>query len=223
MSTIVYIPAKTKSKRLPGKNFRPINGKSPVFRTIETALSFTKKSDIFVSSEECSIENEIHQYGVNFILRDSALAAHNVTNFEVIKRHIKDGSIDLCDYKSFLLLQPTTPFRDVTGLITLRDKFNANPKSDSVVTVVPKRRQYVRKERGFEFIQPIITNPKKSLQKTYEITGHAYLTGTSNITTSNSLLGNNIDYIFLPDNWPEIDLDNPRDWDLAEAYAKNYD
>ena len=146
-----------------------------------------------------------------------------MTNLDVIKKHISDRDISLRGYDSFLLLQPTTPFRDVTGLLALQEKFNANPESNSVVTVVEKRRPYAIAWESAEHVQPLLSIRETSMQKNYEITGHAYLISTKILTNDNSLLGKNIDYISLPENWPEIDLDNERDWALAEAYAKYYD
>lgn len=223
MRTLVFIPAKAASQRIPRKNFRLINGKSPIDRTIETALGFSKKSDIYVSSDEQSIRENILNLGVNFISRDPSLSEPSVTNLDVIKKHISDGALPLKDYETVMLLQPTTPFRDARGLLTLKEKFYANPKPDSVVTVVEKRRPYATAQERSGKIQPLLSVTESKMQKNYEITGHAYLISSEILINGNSLLGNNIDFISLPDNWPEIDLDNARDWALAKAYAKYYD
>ena len=49
--TLIFIPARSGSKRIKNKNIRKINGKPLIYWTIKYAKKYAKNEDIFVSSD----------------------------------------------------------------------------------------------------------------------------------------------------------------------------
>jgi 3-deoxy-manno-octulosonate cytidylyltransferase (CMP-KDO synthetase) len=66
MKTIVIIPARMASARLPGKPLKKINGKSIILECYRNAL-FSAVDNVFVTSPDPDIFNEVMRSGRNFI------------------------------------------------------------------------------------------------------------------------------------------------------------
>jgi len=121
----VLIPARQGSKRIPGKNFRPLHpdGRCPVQLAIDVALAAGYR-DIVVSSDRPMP----FIVPVRWEIRPAALAGDEVPMIDVVKH-----CLDLCPRaEAFLLLQPTQPLRQVRHLAQAAALLRGR---DSVVSV----------------------------------------------------------------------------------------
>ncbi len=77
-NTLAFIPCRSQSKRLPGKNFLPLAGRSLVFRAIDFALSMGFKTVVAPDHEDYLIPLE-REYGdrITLFLREPAMADGN--------------------------------------------------------------------------------------------------------------------------------------------------
>lgn len=75
---IAIIPARKESKRLPGKNMLPLNGKPLIAHTVEAALKSKELGLICASSDDDDLLQYVNkQYGVMMIRRPPQLARDN--------------------------------------------------------------------------------------------------------------------------------------------------
>jgi len=83
---VCIIPARGKSKRLPGKNLYPLLGKPLLQWALEGCLESTylDYSNIYVSSEDSEILKTATNFGVNIINRPTELSADKVWTQEVL-------------------------------------------------------------------------------------------------------------------------------------------
>lgn len=107
--TLVVIPARGGSKRVPGKNIRTLSGKPLVSHTIDYALKFFGKSDIVISTDNVALQLIGKKYGINIHNRNLALSGDNSLIDETMLNILLEFNDDR--FKYLLLLEPTSPFR----------------------------------------------------------------------------------------------------------------
>ncbi len=117
------IPARGGSKRLPGKNIKPLLGKPLIAWTIEQALASTSLDRIVVSTDSAQIAAVAQQYpGVSVMMRPPALAADEATVMDTVA-HTLDALMAKGEAFDLLgLMEPTSPLRangDIDNAIAL--------------------------------------------------------------------------------------------------------
>ncbi len=121
-NTLAFIPCRSQSKRLPGKNFMPLAGRPLVFRSIDTALKMGFKTVVAPDTEEALVTLG-KEYGdkITLFLRDQDLAdgnhqleswaaAHEVM-FQDWKQDRKPGQMIQEPYYFGIMLEPSSPLR----------------------------------------------------------------------------------------------------------------
>ena len=74
MKVIALIPARSGSKRLPGKNVRYLNGKPLIWYSIQAGMLAEGISETYISSDDDSIGELALNYGAKFLKRPSSLS-----------------------------------------------------------------------------------------------------------------------------------------------------
>lgn len=132
---IAIIPARGGSKGLPGKNIKELDGKPLIAYTIECALQSKYIDHVVVSTDDQEIADISIKYGAevpflrpDYLATDDAMAVDNYIYTIARLAELYHISID-----SFIVLQPTSPLRqveDIDGAIDLFIEKNA----DSVIS-----------------------------------------------------------------------------------------
>ncbi|GEM_PF-559825 len=112
MMTVAVIPARECSKRLPGKNMKPLGGKPLIAYTIDSALKAGLFGQIILTTDDPRIHRRYgYEKGITLDMRPAELAADRVQCARVLHYVIeKYGLVEKYDYLCLLL--PTCPFRD---------------------------------------------------------------------------------------------------------------
>ena len=135
MNTIVFIPSKTSSKRIPSKNIRPFADSSLLQVTFDFFRKFTD-FEVVVSSDDQSLSEFAASNNCNFHLRQSHICQESTTNFEVLQDWITSHNI----YDSRIILaQPSHPIRYKADL----DLINRLPFESDYVSVVKSQAKYI--------------------------------------------------------------------------------
>lgn len=132
---LAIIPARGGSKGLPNKNLRLLNGKPLICYTIEAALSCGNISHVIVSTDSEEIA-EVARLAGAWVpsLRPAELATDTATSIDVYiyTLNLLKNNFNL-DFKTFIVLQPTSPLRSLTDISEAIDLFNDN-NADSVIS-----------------------------------------------------------------------------------------
>lgn len=107
---LVFIPARSGSKRVKKKNIRIIKGKPLIFWTIKYAKKIIQSKQIIVSSDSRIIENISFKEKVIFIKRPKKLSNDKSDVYYSLVHALKKIK-DSNKYKYVALLQPTSPIR----------------------------------------------------------------------------------------------------------------
>lgn len=112
MRTLAIIPARGGSKRLPGKNIRPLHGKPLIQWSIEFARSVEWFSVIEVSTDDAMIAQCCTNAGQEVTrLRPAALATDEAATLDVVLDVLASKEAQGETFDLIALLQPTTPVR----------------------------------------------------------------------------------------------------------------
>lgn len=132
MGLVAIIPARGGSKRLPGKNIRPLGGLPLIVWTIRAAYTAAIFDKIAVTTDDPKIADCAREAGAHVIDRPAALASDTAGSADVV-RHAIDV-LNVSDAASFMLMQPTSPFR---GAVHMREALGLRGAGcSSVISVV---------------------------------------------------------------------------------------
>lgn len=134
MKILGIIPARAGSKRIPGKNIKPLLGKPLVAYSIEAALKSKFLTHVAVSSDSAEVLNIAKHYPkVTLINRPSELADDHSPAIDYVKHTLQTLSEK---FDLVVILQPSSPLtlpEDIDGTIQL---LLQHPEADSSVSVM---------------------------------------------------------------------------------------
>ncbi|MBN6353351.1 GDSL-type esterase/lipase family protein [Providencia alcalifaciens] len=215
LKKIAIIPARSGSKGLPNKNILMLLDKPLMAYTIEAALNSKLFERVIVSTDSLEYKEIAEKYGAEVIVRDKELASDKATSFMVIEDVLKKIS----QYDYFVLLQPTSPFRDKVHIRESIEIFESNSKNEFLVSVTES-------EKSIDLIKPIDSD--HSL-KYFDIDFSNYRRQDSQYYTPNGaiFIGYNNSYLkkkhffgsksiaYFMSKKDSIDIDNILDFELA--------
>jgi CMP-N,N'-diacetyllegionaminic acid synthase len=116
-NTLVLIPAKAGSTRLPRKNIRPLNGVSLLGRTIRRAQALTFIARICVSTEDEEVAIEARKFGVDVPFMRPAYLAKDPAGVVEVALHALDWHEAKGEkFETLMILLPTSPFCKVADI-----------------------------------------------------------------------------------------------------------
>ena len=125
---VAVIPARSGSVELTHKNLCVVGGKSLLNRAIDFAIESTLFDKIIVTTDYC--EHLFFREEIEVRNRPENLATSHATMVEVLEDVIETFGLDAED--KIILLQPTSPFRELKDLVEVLGLMEVY---DSVITV----------------------------------------------------------------------------------------
>ena len=125
---LAIIPARGGSKGLPGKNIKPLSGKPLIGWSIEQAQASEYIDEIFVSTDSSEIATVAESFGIKVpFLRPSELATDTSPSSAFVLHTIAYYRNKGQEFDYILLLEPTSPLRDVDDInIAIEQLLNHN-------------------------------------------------------------------------------------------------
>jgi len=137
MTTIAIVPARKGSKGIKGKNITPLCEKPLIQYTLELAVEAKCIDHIVVTSDSSEILNFSKKFGekVIQIQRPENIAEDNSTTDEVVAHVL--GALECIGIKptNFILLQPTSPLRELRFIEESYHLLISNDKADCLISV----------------------------------------------------------------------------------------
>ena len=235
MEVLAIIQARGGSKGIPRKNVKLLGGHPLIAYSIVAAQRSPSISRFIVSTDDDEIAQTARQYDaeVPFLRpveyaqdqsKDIDVFTHALNWFEKHEKYIPDVVVQL---------RPTCPFRPI-GIIDESVKILfENPEASSVrsISIVDHTpyKMWV-KDRETAKIRPLLESenreaydmPRKSLPTVYSLNGIVDSIRLETIKKNNSMTGNKV-YPLIVDRKYFIDIDENKDWELAELNMKNKD
>lgn len=212
---IAIIPARSGSKGLPNKNILMLLDRPLIAYTIEAAISSNIFDKIIVSTDSLEYKYIAEKYGAEVILRTKELSSDSATSFMVVQ-----DVLEKCPgYDYFVLLQPTSPFRNYKHIKNAVEQFENNHEAKFLVSVVES-------DKSSALIKPIdnslslrnfdcdFSTYRRQNKKEYCPNGAIFIGYVSNYLRQKHFFGaDSIAYIMNKED--SIDIDDQLDFELA--------
>ncbi|MBM3817918.1 MAG: acylneuraminate cytidylyltransferase family protein [Acidimicrobiia bacterium] len=217
------VPARGGSKGVPGKNVRPLAGRTLIEYTARAARDSGAVDRLVLSTDSQEIADAGRRAGLEVpFLRPAALAADETPMLPVIRHALEALAADGWHAEIVVLLQPTSPLRraeHIGDAVQLLRETNA----DSVVTVVEVPRHlspdYVMKiedGRLRHFLpEGARLMRRQDARPAYAREGTVYACWARTIERTGSLYGDDCRPLVI-DSRDSLSIDTPADWEAAE-------
>lgn len=133
---LAIIPARGGSKGLPNKNIKPLCGKPLIGWSIEQAGGSAYIDEIFVSTDSAEIASVAESFGIEVpFLRPAELATDTSPSSGFVLHTIDYYRSQGEEFDYILLLEPTSPLRDVADINTAIEQLLNHKSAKSIVGV----------------------------------------------------------------------------------------
>jgi CMP-N,N'-diacetyllegionaminic acid synthase len=214
---LIIVPARSGSKRLPGKNLRLLCGKSLLERTANAIAESGINAPVLLSTDDNAIAQEGERLGWFVPFRRPAEFATDSAKMIDVVLHALDWYRDCknADTKFAMLLQPTSPFRGGSCLAEAVALLETNANIDCVVGMrninLPPTNFYQNTSDGTAV--PIGTS---DLSPVLVPNGALYLARVKALRAERTVYTKKL-WALIFDQLRSIDIDTPSDWSLAES------
>jgi len=227
MKILVLIPARGGSKRIRGKNVRPLGGRPLIVWSIDVVKGISGICDVLVSTDDPEIA-QVARNAKALVpwLRPKKLATDTASSVDVCLHALnwyekENGKVD-----GVMLLQPTSPYRSRDSILRGIELFRLHQYCPVIgVSAAESHPMWCFKvEEGA--MRPFIkgaglTVRSQDLPPAYVVNGALYLISPEDIRKLKSFYSENMVPLAMDAPTESIDIDTEWDWKLAEAIFKS--
>ncbi|MCC8071488.1 MAG: pseudaminic acid cytidylyltransferase [Bacteroidales bacterium] len=222
MSNLCIIPARSGSKRIPGKNIKPFCGRPIISYSIEAALESGLFDEVMVSTDSEEVAEVARAYDANVPFFRSEKTSNDYATIadvirEVVNRYQEQGRI----FEGVCCLLATAPLVTSDSLREAYEKLMSSPSLSTVYPVVkfgyPVQRCLQIDQNGVVDMKwpEYRTSRSQDLEPLYHDSGTFYWHKTNQWMSGNIVRG----AIVVDENLVQ-DIDTETDWLLAEMKYK---
>lgn len=222
--TLAIIPARAGSKRLPGKNVKPLAGKPLVAWTVEQACGCQYFTEVIISTDCENIAEIAKQYGAKVpFLRPDALAMDNSSSMDLVEHALEHYAKQGVFFDYVALLEPTSPLRKKDDLNNAMSAFLSNSQKYHALISVGKV------EREHPTIMKKITSENRLSKYADELatTDVFFPYGVIYASKVSTLLATKTFYQaetlpYLIERWQNFEIDDEVDFLCTESLVEKY-
>ena len=233
---MAFIPARHGSKRVPGKNTRPLAGHPTLAYTVSPALASGVFDTVIVSTDSEETAAIARHYGAEVpFLRPPAFAGDTSPDIEWLEHALTTLRDQGRTWDAFSLLRPTSPFRTAATIQRAWSVFTAATGADSLRAVEkctqhPGKMWVVRGDRIVPLLppdargalagegpasQPWHSTPYQALPPVYVQNASLEIAWTRVVFETRTIAGNTL-VPFFTEGYEGFDINDPTDWMVAE-------
>lgn len=221
--TLAIIPARSGSKRLPGKNLKILHGKPLIAWTIEAALNSDSIDYVLVSTDSDEIRDIALKYGAEApFLRPSNLSADETSSLAVIEHACSLYP----DFENIVLLQPTSPLRTSVHIDEAINLY-FDKSARSVVSITPCEHpivwsNYLSSDLN---LNGFLDSPFKNVgdKKAYRLNGAIYVFCSDKLKCKEFNLYDSNSFGYSMSVNESVDIDTIEDFEYAEyLFARKF-
>ncbi|WP_305371050.1 cytidylyltransferase domain-containing protein [Photobacterium leiognathi] len=215
LKKIAIIPARSGSKGLPNKNILMLLDKPLIAYTIEAAKQSGVFERVIVSTDSLEYKNIAEQYGAEVILRDERLASDTATSFMVIE----DVLNKVTGYDYFVLLQPTSPFRNAEHIQQATKQFEQQPQMNFLISVCESNKsadliKSIDEDLSLKNFDLDFSNYRRQNTKEYTPNGAIFIGDNQSYLNKKHFFGND-SLAYIMNKTDSVDIDDKLDFELA--------
>lgn len=223
---LALITARSGSKRLPGKNVRPLGGTPLIQWTIRAALECPLVHRTVLSTDDQTIAEVARLAGCDVpFLRPPELASDTASSVDVVRHALELAG---AGFEWLVLLQPTSPFRtahDISRGITQLQRAGG---TSLIAVAEPEKSPYLMFQRRDDSTLQSVAGIRladlrhtrtQDLPASYEINGALYVVRIPWFLESGTLFDNDTLSLVMPRS-RSANIDTALDFAVAEAWLR---
>lgn len=222
MSCIVaLIPARSGSKRLPGKNRKHLGGKPLIQWTVDAAQSSGIFDVIAVSSDDII---GLPFLDAKMIRRPAAFARDESPDIQWVQH-----ALERVECIAFAILRPTSPFRTADTIRRAWAQFqSSHAQSLRAIEPVKQHPGKMWQLTGPTRMMPVLdrqmagtpwhSSPTQTLPPVYVQNASLEIAWRSTVEDTGTIAGTVV-APFFTEGWEGFDINTPEDWATAEAHV----
>lgn len=223
MEYIAIIPARGGSKGIKDKNLQLVGGRSLLARAITSAQKIDGISRVIVSTDSNSIIEEAIVYNAEIHRRRDFTSSDSAKTIDVIQDIYRDMELsdEIC-----ILLQTTSPLRQVSDIQACINEYEGNSSVKSVVSVTlcehhPYKIIIQDNEGQMVPIRQMsdLEAPRQELPKALRVNGAVYISSFKDLIEYNSFFSHPTRFFEMGED-ESIDIDNSRDLERANLITE---
>lgn len=220
---LCLIPAREGSKRLPGKNIKPLCGKPMIGWTIEAAREALPEAEVVVSTDGEAIMQIARDFGAQVpFSRPAQLSDSTASSIDVVLHAIEFFQSQGVQVDNLVLLQPTSPLRDSEDIRAAVQIFE-QPEVRAVISVCeaehsPLWQNTLESDDCMDnFLRPEVINKRgQDLPTYYRLNGAIYVASVEDLKTHKSFFLEKGTKAYKMATQSSVDIDHALDFQLAE-------
>jgi CMP-N,N'-diacetyllegionaminic acid synthase len=232
VKAIAFIPARSGSKRVPGKNIADLNGHPLLAYAITAALDSSVFDSVICVTDSEKYADIARYYGAEVpMLRPSNISGDASPDIEWVKWALSLLRNQGREYEVFSILRPTSPFRVPTTIKKAFELFKLNLDADSLRAVEkckehPGKMWVIRNNRILPVLPflndstPWHSSQYGSLPEIYVQNASLEIAWSNVVLEKNSIAGETI-VPFCSEGFEGFDINNQEDMFLANYYIAN--
>jgi CMP-N,N'-diacetyllegionaminic acid synthase len=230
-SIVGFIPARSGSKRIPGKNTRVLRSHPLLAYTVAAALESGVFADVILSTESEEVASIGQHYGAEVpFLRPAEHAADHSPDFDWLYYTVARLAAAGRSWDCFSILRPTSPFRNAATIRRAWEQFTADTTADSLRAVElcsqhPGKMWLVEGNR----MRPLLASPPggiiwhsspyQALPPVYVQNASLEIAWTRTLLEQDSIAGTSI-IPFFTTGFEGLDVNQLRDWWYVEELLR---
>lgn len=226
MRMAALIPARAGSKRVPGKNIRPLAGHPLIVYTLAAAF----ESDVFCDVVVCSDDPAINEIGAaaGALRYLRGRSGDNEPDIQWVDHVLADKMLAHgLNWDAIAILRPTSPFRSADMIRRAVGRFADHGDGYHSLRAVEPCSQHPGKMwtwAGVDGIVPLLlqptgtpwhSQPTQNLPAVWVQNASLEISWTATVETTATIAGTRV-LGFLTQCWEGFDINTERDWHLAE-------
>jgi CMP-N,N'-diacetyllegionaminic acid synthase len=221
MKYIAFIPARSGSKGIPGKNKILLLNKPLISYTFEAAHNSKLIDELHLSTDDDEISNLSEEYDVkSFYKRPAEIAGDDASIIDALQYHIsylKEHQLSIPE--NIVLLQPTSPVRSKDLIDNCIRAFEKSGKESLAAVSKSLQHPYemFAKENGKNIFISSANSQRQQYPEYYFITGSVYIANLGFILERKKFFDED-SAIYIVTQPEAVDVDDPDDLNLAAYY-----
>lgn len=216
MKTACFIPIKANSERVPGKNFRILNGKKLYEYICEHVKEADCFDDVFVDTNSDEISVYAKNLGFKVIPRKNELAKNSANGNDLLNYHFEQYPNFDCYFQLFA----TAPYLQVDTIRSCVEKLATSEEHDSVFTALKHNGFFWMGDNCINY-RPCILPRSQDMMPMIEETTGLYGIKKSALEHYRCRIGAK-PYIHFVNKFEAVDINTEEDLSLAEYVGKMY-
>jgi CMP-N,N'-diacetyllegionaminic acid synthase len=227
MRILCLIPARGGSKRVRGKNIRPLAGKPLIVWTIDAARDHPDICCTLVSTDDSALAQVANDAGACVPwLRPAELAGESASSIDVALHALDWYEREKDEIDGLLLLQPTSPFRTRDTVRKGIDLYKSGGQKPVIaVSRAEAHPMWTFRMEG-DLLTPFMGEDglrlrSQDLPDAYVVNGGLYLASPSQLRSLKSFMAPQTMPLLIESPQEALDIDTEWDWWIAESVVRH--